>query len=617
MTPSEVRGLQALAMAKGGSLTINPETGLPEAGFLSDLFKATLPMLAGAALGPAGLGLVSSGLGAAAVVGGVTGLATGSLQKGLMAGLGAYGGYGLSEGLTGIGSSLAGAQTAGALSQEALQQQAAQQLGAGATAEQIAALQNKLAQDAVQKSVGEFAAKPWYEKVGAGLSYAKDNPLEAAKAMSGPLMAAAAPIMAGQMVPTTTQMPAFRSAPSTAYLRPMSVDFSPQNFGKITELPVVPLGKASGGMVSFDEGGDVQIPETITPMPGEASQAAYDYLMGRGPYPVRQRLAEDFFNLYTPPEEVKTAIEAIKPIGAGDGSGGTLYGAGTELTDSNPAWSNMTNAEKAAYYAANPTMAAITQAGQKAFGLTALGAAQNALVPNFVAEQGLVARGINPNPSFAFVPSVDAGYFSGLEGLAAQALASGVGDEAIAAANQAAANQAAANQAAAAAPSGAQSFGVSDVYGAITGGVNAADGVGMSGFDSTGNVGADSGSSGGYGSGDGDGGGLWARGGITALARGGYSHLGDYSDGGRLLRGPGDGVSDSIPATIANKRPARLADGEFVVPARIVSELGNGSTEAGARKLYAMMDRIQRARRKSVGKGKVAVNSRTEKYLPA
>jgi hypothetical protein len=95
----------------------------------------------------------------------------------------------------------------------------------------------------------------------------------------------------------------------------------------------------------------------------------------------------------------------------------------------------------------------------------------------------------------------------------------------------------------------------------------------------------------------------------------GYN-LGGYSDGGRLLRGPGDGVSDSIPATIGHKQPARLADGEFVVPARIVSELGNGSTEAGARKLYAMMERVQQARGKTVGKGKVAKNSRADKYLP-
>jgi hypothetical protein len=93
--------------------------------------------------------------------------------------------------------------------------------------------------------------------------------------------------------------------------------------------------------------------------------------------------------------------------------------------------------------------------------------------------------------------------------------------------------------------------------------------------------------------------------------------LGGYSDGGRLLRGPGDGVSDSIPASIGDRQPARLADGEFVVPARIVSELGNGSTEAGAKRLYAMMDRIQKARNKTVGKGKVAVNSKADKYLPA
>jgi hypothetical protein len=107
---------------------------------------------------------------------------------------------------------------------------------------------------------------------------------------------------------------------------------------------------------------------------------------------------------------------------------------------------------------------------------------------------------------------------------------------------------------------------------------------------------------------------VYAGGGMAA---GGQFDLGGYSDGGRLLRGPGDGVSDSIPATIGNKRPARLADGEFVVPARIVSELGNGSTEAGARKLYAMMDRVQAARKGSIGKGKVAKNSRADKYLPA
>ena len=101
------------------------------------------------------------------------------------------------------------------------------------------------------------------------------------------------------------------------------------------------------------------------------------------------------------------------------------------------------------------------------------------------------------------------------------------------------------------------------------------------------------------------------------LAEGGIASLGGYSDGGRLLKGPGDGVSDSIPATIGNRQPARLADGEFVVPARIVSELGNGSTDAGARELYKMMNRVQSARGKTVGKNKVAKDTRSSKYLPA
>jgi len=101
------------------------------------------------------------------------------------------------------------------------------------------------------------------------------------------------------------------------------------------------------------------------------------------------------------------------------------------------------------------------------------------------------------------------------------------------------------------------------------------------------------------------------------MAMGGIANLGGYSDGGRLLRGPGDGVSDSIPAQIGNKQPARLADGEFVVPARIVSELGNGSTEAGAKQLYKMLDRVQNARGKTTGKDKVAKNTNAAKLLPA
>ncbi len=98
---------------------------------------------------------------------------------------------------------------------------------------------------------------------------------------------------------------------------------------------------------------------------------------------------------------------------------------------------------------------------------------------------------------------------------------------------------------------------------------------------------------------------------VQELAGGG---LGGYSDGGRMLKGPGDGMSDSIPGIIGNKQPARLADGEFVVPADVVSHLGNGSTDAGARKLYKMMDKIRKAR---TGKKKQAPAVKADRYMPA
>ena len=106
-----------------------------------------------------------------------------------------------------------------------------------------------------------------------------------------------------------------------------------------------------------------------------------------------------------------------------------------------------------------------------------------------------------------------------------------------------------------------------------------------------------------------------AEGGIMSLAGGEKTYsLGDYSDGGRLLKGPGDGMSDDIPATIGHKQEARLADGEFVVPADVVSGLGNGSTDAGAKHLYKMMDKVRHARtgRKTQGK-----QIEAEKYVPA
>ena len=98
------------------------------------------------------------------------------------------------------------------------------------------------------------------------------------------------------------------------------------------------------------------------------------------------------------------------------------------------------------------------------------------------------------------------------------------------------------------------------------------------------------------------------------MAHGGIADLGNYSDGGRMLKGPGDGMSDSIPGIIADKRPARLADGEFVVPADVVSHLGNGSTDAGAKHLYKMLDRVRQAR---TGKKSQGTQINPARLMPA
>ena len=89
-----------------------------------------------------------------------------------------------------------------------------------------------------------------------------------------------------------------------------------------------------------------------------------------------------------------------------------------------------------------------------------------------------------------------------------------------------------------------------------------------------------------------------------------------FSAGGQrgYLDGPGDGMSDSIPATIEGKQPARLADGEFIIPADVVSHLGNGSTKAGSKRLYAMLDKVRQARTGTKKQGK---QIKPEKYMPA
>lgn len=413
MAPGEVKSLQALARAHGGTLTTNPDTGLPEAGFLS----AILPMVAGMALGPAGLGLTAMQAGLAA--GALGTVMTGSLQKGLMAGLGAYGG-------AGIGGVIGNAGTAA--------------IEAGAT--------------------------------GAGTAL--------------PPVVDAVPTIVAPSAPSSIGITGAEGLSASGM--PGVTVGGPINMALPQGTPIAPTGLTPQGIEAY-----VGSPApNVTPMPAPVTPQ---------PAAVADTYRNQFDIMSDARAPKEAALREAGPMGR--------FTRGLSEIAEKP--SLLFNKENLGYGAAALTPALFQEPKQATY------------------------QGSGPNPyAYSYDPGTQS--YSPLPSSSAERR-----------------------------------------Y-----------------FDPR-----------------------YTRLAEGGMARGGISHLGDYSDGGRLLRGPGDGVSDSIPATIANKRPARLADGEFVVPARIVSELGNGSTEAGARKLYAMMNRVQQRRAKTMGKGKVAVNSRADKLLPA
>ena len=907
MTPGEVHGLQALAMKHGGSLTVNPDTGLPEANFL----KSLLPMIAGFALAPLTAGtslafLGASPMAAAMTVGGVTGLATGSLKKGLMAGLGAYGGAGLQAGLAEAGASTIGA--AEAAKGVTMTPELAADLNIGGAGEGV---KDRLLQ---QQVTDRMAAATPYDKISSGLDAFKNNPMGMTKSLAMPLGMAAAPIIADQMVPTTTKAPS-PMAPGRIREKRWNGQYfedvastdagvyneSGRNFSDLYR------GYNRGGIVALAEGGDVIRMANGTPPAmlddaalfkqtgsWEAAAAARDQQnRAMNIYNDAQRLATAKYvppvagsaNDYLSKAKVNTQAEvdaanAANPFSAqnmakvdvtrqghyvNDASGNpvalTNYSPGfdinneTALTylgknsgDSKSQWfqQNATPEQKAKASSLweaefNRLKAEDIAAGRLPAdntGLANLNQNQNLLINQnkdqnknlnagltnlipdgasytnkFFAERGLgfdpiekaidnffveytddlalmspeaqekamrdalnvekmneadvvkatgktiaqhiqqktgnidtvlsralpggVSGGgntvINPNGTVTTIPDIpgrpDGGftgmadvrdaytegggslgftsrsfdnikdfnktyvddrmtgdslaaynYLSGKAG-ATYPTKSGVGriavpyDEEVLGypargnlpftydkttgkmvrnmdyvapgrdekgnvtytmslneikklltdtplSGQALYDWAQTNKVSAQQIADATGRSLSSVYADFRAGAKAktdtdkkaADKAAADAANTTQEV-----AGGASGDGPAKEGGLmgYAMGGMS-YAMGGLGNLGGYSDGGRLLRGPGDGVSDSIPATIGRKQqPARLADGEFVVPARIVSELGNGSTDAGAKKLYAMMDRVQRARGKTTGKNKVAANSRADKYLPA
>lgn len=460
MAPREVAGLQALAMAHGGSLTINPQTGLPEAGFLSSL----LPMAIGAALAPmtAGTSLAFLGtpMGAALTVGGLTGLATGSLGKGLMAGLGAFGGASLGAGL--VGAESIGAQQAGiGASQEAALAQAAEMESARAAAMQAeAAKQTALmgGEAGAKQAFADYALNP-------DLFYSPPGLDTSLVTQAGNQAIAAKPF----------DMAAIQAAKEKG----------------ISDFASKPLYEQLTG--SFDVAKTQPIKDTFT---GLGGMKAVGPLAG----PVLAEAAKPKpLSVAKTPSQVRPYSLDVANISAAKAP---LYSPGS------------TQEREMLRYAYSPMpMYRAAEGGEVDpdydMQMGGIAAFSDAYEEGGVAKLAKMRKSLKGAPYYKFAQDRRD---SSMEASVEQNLAAG---------------------------------------GALP---------------------------------------------------------------PRFLSGGGDGMSDSIKANIDGKQEARLADGEFVVPADVVSHLGNGSSKAGAKKLYSMMDRIRSAR---TGQKKQAPEVKAERYMPA
>jgi hypothetical protein len=439
MTPGEVQSLQKLAMAGGGSLTVNPATGLYEAGFLKNM----LPMIAGI-----GLSMIPGvgPLAAAGMVGGFETVRTGDIGKGLMAGLGAYGGAGIGAGLTGAGAS------------------SIAEAGGQAAVDQLGSQASTLSAD----QLGNLSAEQLK-----GLQSVADSGM-------------------------------YNTADVLKTANAANTNIGAQNL----------LGANNFSNLN-------------------ASQLqAYGDTLSSG--------------AYNPADVIRSAGAQNATAGA---TGMQTLGAGFKAGPS-------------AIYSAMPTGTLPATATS-----TLAAAMPRQEVPEIKEEP---SSGQYISKDFrAYVPAQPNPYYRpqglGYTGYAAQG---GVMPDDL---------------------SYADGGMIDPMQKMPNGGLAALQGMR-----------------------DGYGAPQTMDGNMPQMADGGS--IGGYSDGGRMLKGPGDGMSDSIPGVIGNKQPARLADGEFVVPADVVSHLGNGSTDAGAKRLYGMMDKVRKARTGTKKQGK---QIKPEKYMPA
>ena len=498
MTTGELQALQKLANQHGGSLTINPKTGLPEAGFLS----AALPMVAGAALMATGVGAPL----AAAIVGAGDFALTGSLKEGLMAGLGAWGGASLAGGLGSAGLEAAAQQGGDQAAAEFANTQATVNAGLSSSIPADVASQSAGSLNSAIDQVNNMQNLTDAQRTALGQAFQNPN-----VDPSDIVRSAGAMNAVGGAGPATSLANMGAGLENVTSSGSNALSFAKANPGSVAMLG----GTALSALGAFNQPTlPVQTSGQTNPFNIKPLSSNFQGQFPAQPQPYYQ---SQYPNYVQNPYSMATAKRGgVMKYSGADGSD---VQQGLAMMSKRPVL-QATPERDSTYVDVDPDTKNLD--------------AYNAAMTNLLKLQKLAHLAPTKSGLGAVSP-----LGSNIQTLSQDQLAAEAAQKDIQK------NSPVVN---------------------------------------------------------------------TAKEGGLQSHLGDYSDGGRLLKGPGDGVSDGIPAVIGGKQPARLADGEFVIPARIVSELGNGSTDAGAKRLYAMMDRIKEARRKAKD---IAADTKAYKHLPA
>jgi hypothetical protein len=574
MTHGEVAGLQKLAESAGGSLSVNPDTGLVEANYL----KSILPTLVGVGVGIA-TGNPMMGAAAGAAMGGYRASRSGQdVGMGMiMGGMGGYGGASLAGGLGAAAPAAVGVPTSAAVVP-----------GTAAAATQAATAPT------MAENIARFGQGFQGMSTEAGRAAALKS-MGGSQGVMNAMQLAALP--AAYAAPTESAPQNIHPILSSKidYRTPASPEVSAYQGGKprSANVPIPSFRAAQGGLMSLAEGGSTEFLSSSatddTPfanMPVYRDLEAYEGPMpnyiyqGRNIYtrapvrqaPVTQRRPAPVAPVIAPPVQAPV-VNPIIPQPVIETGGGEGYGPNPDF---------VTPEQQAAFYRENPTMAAITQAAQR---YNPFASMQDYMDPGFTERQGIIAAGLNPNQDFATATGTRGFDYGGdYDSFASDRVSPGAG----------------------------YSLGMG------SGGDDSRD-IGYEGRGTeTAEANAQAEATGGTGTGYGGNGSEFgsdgfalAKGGLMGLAKGGmrsggfvipadvvsmigegntdagYKRIKSMVPGATAIKGKDGGQSDTVKTSIEGKQRARVAHGEMYVPPETVKRMG------GAKKLYAMMDRVR------------------------